>query len=87
MKVHQILKNIVTIAINHPSCSDLARFMNLRSEMVANAAATLGACGRMVWVEGWAEASNSRAQEGRGGVGSEAGVCRQGRGGQALGGD
>mmetsp|Transcript_7411 Transcript_7411/g.12788 ORF Transcript_7411/g.12788 Transcript_7411/m.12788 type:complete len:628 (+) Transcript_7411:31-1914(+) len=40
-QVHQILKNIVTIAINHPSCSDLGRFFNLRAEMVANAAATL----------------------------------------------
>uniref|UniRef100_A0A7S0WQS1 Dynamin GTPase n=1 Tax=Chlamydomonas leiostraca TaxID=1034604 RepID=A0A7S0WQS1_9CHLO len=40
-QVHQILKNIVTMAINHPDCRDLARFFNLKAEMVANAAGTL----------------------------------------------
>ncbi|KAJ9506686.1 hypothetical protein QJQ45_005482 [Haematococcus lacustris] len=40
-QVHQILKHIVTLAINHPSCADLQRFFNLKAEVVANAADTL----------------------------------------------
>lgn len=40
-QVHQILKHIVTIAINQPACTDLQRFFNLKAEVVAHAAATL----------------------------------------------
>jgi hypothetical protein len=41
-QVHQILKHIVTLAVNHPACADLQRFFNLKAEVVANAANTLG---------------------------------------------
>eukprot|EP00798_Chlamydomonas_sp_ICE-L_P025635 gene25635-11293_t len=39
--VHQILKNIMTNAINHPDCRDLARFFNLKAEVLNNAATAL----------------------------------------------
>lgn len=39
--VHQIMKQIVTMAINTPECSDLARFFNLKAEMINNASNTL----------------------------------------------
>ena len=43
LQVHVILKSIVTTALNSPECRDLARFANLKSEIVTNAAKTLGA--------------------------------------------
>ncbi len=42
--MHQILKAIVTLAVNTPECRDLARFFNLKSEIINHAAATLGGC-------------------------------------------
>jgi hypothetical protein len=42
VQVHIILKSIVTNALNSPDCRDLARFANLKSEIVTNAAKTLG---------------------------------------------
>lgn len=43
--VHQILKQIVTMAINHPNCHDIQRFFNLKAEVIAKAADTLGGRG------------------------------------------
>lgn len=40
--MHQILKSIVTLAVNTPECRDLARFFNLKSEIINHAASTLG---------------------------------------------
>lgn len=40
-QVHQILKAIVTLAVNTPECRDLARFFNLKSEIINHASATL----------------------------------------------
>lgn len=40
--MHQILKAIVTLAVNTPECRDLARFFNLKSEIINHASATLG---------------------------------------------
>eukprot|EP00198_Chlamydomonas_reinhardtii_P011594 XP_001700931.1 dynamin-related GTPase [Chlamydomonas reinhardtii] len=40
-QVHQILKSIVTLAVNTPECRDLARFFNLKSEIINHAASTL----------------------------------------------
>mmetsp|Transcript_14458 Transcript_14458/g.31336 ORF Transcript_14458/g.31336 Transcript_14458/m.31336 type:complete len:628 (+) Transcript_14458:150-2033(+) len=40
-QVHQIMKQIVTMAINTPECSDLARFFNLKAEIINNAGVTL----------------------------------------------
>lgn len=40
-QVHQILKLIVSLAINHPDCKDLQRFANLKSEIFSHAAMTL----------------------------------------------
>lgn len=37
-QVHQILKQIVTMALNHPDCRDLARFFNLKAEIMVSAA-------------------------------------------------
>lgn len=42
LQVHQILKQIVTMAINHADVRDITRFFNLKAEIVANAAGTLG---------------------------------------------
>eukprot|EP00798_Chlamydomonas_sp_ICE-L_P016680 gene16680-22939_t len=39
--VHQILKQIVTMSINQPECNDLARFGNLKAEIINHAAETL----------------------------------------------
>eukprot|EP00955_Chlamydomonas_euryale_P083328 363838-Chlamydomonas_euryale.AAC.8 len=39
--VHQIMKQIVTMAINTPECSDLARFFNLKAEIINSASTTL----------------------------------------------
>ena len=41
-QVHQILKQIVTMAVNTPECRDFARFFNLKQEVIVNAATTLG---------------------------------------------
>jgi len=40
-QVHQILKQIVAMAVNHPDCRDLLRFFNLKAEILANSSATL----------------------------------------------
>lgn len=39
--VHQIMKQIVTMAIADPKCQDLTRFFNLKAEMLNNASNTL----------------------------------------------
>lgn len=39
--VHQIMKQIVTMAINTPECGDLARFFNLKAEIINSASGTL----------------------------------------------
>ena len=44
LQVHQIMKQIVTMAVAQPECRDLARFFNLKAEMINNAAVALGAC-------------------------------------------
>ncbi|MEW5297851.1 MAG: hypothetical protein WDW36_001030 [Sanguina aurantia] len=40
-QVHQIMKNIVTLALATPECRDVARFFNLKSELIAHASAQL----------------------------------------------
>lgn len=40
-QVHQILKMIVSLALNHPDCKELSRFANLKSEIFSHAAVTL----------------------------------------------
>ncbi|KAF5836630.1 P-loop containing nucleoside triphosphate hydrolase protein [Dunaliella salina] len=40
-QVHQILKQIVAMAVNHPDCRDLLRFFNLKAEILANSSTTL----------------------------------------------
>ncbi|GAX77714.1 hypothetical protein CEUSTIGMA_g5157.t1 [Chlamydomonas eustigma] len=39
--VHQIMKHIVTMAIATPECADLARFFNLKAELINHASLTL----------------------------------------------
>lgn len=60
-QVHQILKQIVTLAANAPETKDLVRFFNLKSELINEAATTLG------------EAPPARLQRSRG-RGGERGV-------------
>ncbi|MEW5315614.1 MAG: hypothetical protein WDW38_007029 [Sanguina aurantia] len=40
-QVHQIMKNIVTLALATPECRDVARFFNLKSELIAHASTQL----------------------------------------------
>jgi hypothetical protein len=44
LQVFAILKNILSTAINSPDCGQLARFTNLKAEIVAHSAKTLGEC-------------------------------------------
>ena len=39
--VHQIMKHIVTMAVASPECQDLARFFNLKAEVLNSASSTL----------------------------------------------
>ena len=48
--VHQIMKHIVTMAIATPECQDLARFFNLKAELVNHASLRLGASN---YIEAW----------------------------------
>ncbi len=45
--VHTILKSIVTQALASPACRDLARFANLKSEILAHSTVTLGGWSRL----------------------------------------
>lgn len=38
------MKNIVTLALATPECRDVARFFNLKSELIAHASTQLGGC-------------------------------------------
>ena len=58
--VHQILKQIVTMAVADPKCTDLVRFFNLKAEMLQNASNTLGGQGASAWVECQAVGSHGK---------------------------